>query len=135
MKDASERVLELDDHSPSARLVYLALRDNSGGLSADELADAVGISRPAAHRVADELVDDSWARKRTREQPDPGPSPAEWQPLVSCRHCEGRFHPCGLKVHESGCDDNTITARDVSNMDPEDLGLGGDAPEPTGGLR
>jgi len=134
MKDASERALDLDDHSATARLVYLALRAD-GWSTASELADSVGVSRYTIDNATDALVDDGWAESRTRTTGGRGRSPTEWQPMVSCEFCDERFPLSGIGVHEPHCDDNTVTAYDVSDMDPEDLGLGDDKPEPTEGLR
>jgi len=131
-----ERALELDDHSPSARLAYLALRVSGGYLTAGELADAAGISRPAAGRVAAELVAGGWAIQRTREQDSPGPSPTEWRARVACQHCGGKYTPGGVAHHEANCDERELSAHDVADMDPEDLGLGdADKPEPKRGLQ
>jgi hypothetical protein len=135
MTDAAERVLSMHEHSPVARLVYLALREE-GAMTAAELADAVGISLPAASRTAGELAADGWARERTRDQSGRGPSPTEWRPLVACPECGERYLPSGLSNHTAACDDDRFTAYDIQDdVGPEDIGLDTETPEPTGGLR
>jgi len=134
MIDAGERALELDDHPATARLVYLALRADGWSTTA-ELAERVGVSRHTAGSVTEALVDDGWAESRTRTTGGRGRSPTEWQPMVSCEFCDERFPLSGIGTHEPHCDDDTLTAYDVSDMDPEDIGLDSDTPEPTGGLR
>jgi len=132
--DPGERALELDQHSPSARLVYLALRAD-GWSTASELVERVGVSQQTVNKAANALANNGWAESRTRPTGSRGRSPTEFEPMVVCEFCSERYPQSSIPRHEPYCDDGTLTAYDVADMDPEDLGLGDDKPEPTGGLR
>jgi len=135
MMDPGERALALDDHSATARLVYLALRTD-GWSTIDEVSERAGLGRRTVAKAVEGLTADGWVDSRTRATSGRGRSPAEYQPTVRCDHCGDRYPLSGIGCHEPHCDDDTFTSYDVQDMDPEDLGLGGDdKPEPTGGLR
>jgi len=64
MSDAVDRVLGMHEHSPVARLVYLALREE-GAMTASELADAVGMNRSGMNKRLDDLVERGLVREKT----------------------------------------------------------------------
>lgn len=134
MIDRVRQTLAMDGHTATERLVYLQLRVR-GWLTAAEIGERVGISRRGASNALNALKDSGWVTSRTAETDSRGRPPKEWQSLIACEYCGERFSPHGIGSHESACDEAGFDAYDIGDMDPEDLGMDSETPEPQGGLR
>jgi len=127
---AVERVLEgLHEQTTSARLVFLALRDRAGD-SATELAERLGLDSVTVYTALDDLEAAGWVTGAVQAEDTPGRDPRRYEALLACPDCGERFTAQGLPNHRRWCDDDRVTAWDLREMDPEDVGLDDDVPEP-----
>lgn len=131
MTDAIERALDgLHEQTTSARLVFLALRDRSGD-SASELAERLGLDSVTVYNALEDLEAAGWVSGAVQPQDGPGSDPRRYETLIACPDCGERFSAPGLPTHRASCDDDRVTANDIREMDPEEVGLDdGEAPEP-----
>jgi biotin operon repressor len=122
------------DVPASAKLIYLALRDESPQTQ-DELVETTGLSDATVSRCIRTLVGLGMVITETGSHDGRGRAPMQCFPAVHCPEC-GK--PCktelGVKSHR-GKEHKAASAFNVAELDPEDLGLDDDTPEPTEGLR
>jgi len=85
--------LNRTDFTPSAKLVYGALRLADGPLTRAELAERTGLHRQTAKEATDALVAADWVTTDIRPVPGPGRNPETYRALVPCPdpECDERF--------------------------------------------
>jgi len=103
--------LNRTDFTPSAKLVYGALRLADGPLTRAELAERTGLHRQTAKEATDALVAADWLTTDTRFVSGPGRNPETYRPRVPCPECNERF------VGEHGVVRHYGTAHSLSPSD------------------
>lgn len=135
MTDAIERALDgLHDQTPAERLVYLAVRDGDRP-SARAISERTGFSVPTVNRSLTTLQDSGWVESQAGPQASNGKTITVYRACVECEDCGQRVTDKGYDTHRSRCADDRLHALDVQELDPEDVGLDSDVPEPAGGRR
>jgi hypothetical protein len=124
----------LHDAPPTQRLVWSAAR-RTDAATCEEIASVTGTHPHSVRTAARALHDRDALAPRNPAALGRGPPAVAWSAQYPCPECGEWFAVWGVKTHRTTIHDGVVSAGDLADADPEDLGLSPtDEPDVPGGM-